>query len=137
MKDWMKYQVLYKLEKWGYKDCNKKGGRGANRKRMEQAAVRVVCYDNGLRGPKGYSQVKKWVKQQEQSDSNGCPAPLHNKEYKPGRKVLTDEIEENTAEKTVVFDSWKKAAWIALGTLIAVTLLSILLDVLVMAFSVQ
>ena len=53
------------------------------------------------------------------------------------RDDTTDEIEENSGEKTVVFDSWKKAAWIALGTLIAVTLLSILLDVLVMAFSVQ
>ena len=48
---------------------------------------------------------------------------------------MTDEIEENTAEETVVFDSWKKAVWIALGTLIAVTLLRFLFETLMMAFS--
>lgn len=48
---------------------------------------------------------------------------------------MTDEIGENTADKTVIDASWKKAAWIALGTLIAMTLLRFLLDTLVMAFN--
>lgn len=48
---------------------------------------------------------------------------------------MTKEIEENTVGQTVIDASWKKAAWIAFGTLIAITLLRFIQAALAMAFS--
>ena len=50
---------------------------------------------------------------------------------------MKDEIEENTTEKNVIELSWKKATFIALGTLVAMTLFYIVFDVMLMFFSTQ
>lgn len=50
---------------------------------------------------------------------------------------MTKEIEENIVGQTIVEVSWKKAAWIALGTLVVVTLLRFLFDTVMMVFSAQ
>ena len=50
---------------------------------------------------------------------------------------MKDEIEENTAGGNVIELSWKKAALIALGTLVVITLFYIVFDAVLIFFSPQ
>lgn len=50
---------------------------------------------------------------------------------------MKEEIEENTAGENVIELSWKKAALIALGTLVVITLFYIVFDAVLIFFSPQ
>ena len=63
------------------------------KKKACQAAVYIVCYENGMQHPKGFYQAPIWWKTYKSSLTSGFPDPLV-KGKRSGRLLITKKIEE-------------------------------------------
>ena len=59
-----------------------------------QSAVYIVCYENVMENPKGFSQVPFWCKTYKSSFTSEFLDPL-GKGKKPGRLLVTKQLKRN------------------------------------------
>ena len=88
MEGWMRCNVVEMLSR-----CKLDKMKTHQEKKARQAAVYIVCYENGMQNPKVFSQVPIWWKTYKSSLTSGFPDTL-GKEKIPGRLLITKQIEE-------------------------------------------
>ena len=88
MEGCMRYNVVAILSHWKLDKM-----KTHQKKKARQAAVYIVCYDNGMQHPKRFSQLLIWWKKCKSSLASGFPGPF-GKEKRPGRLLITKKIEE-------------------------------------------
>ena len=86
MEGWMRHNFVEILSHWKLEKM-----KTYHKKR--QTAVYIVCYDNGMKHSKVFSQVPIWWKTYRSSLTSGFTDILV-KEKIPGRFLITNKIEE-------------------------------------------
>ena len=78
MEGWTRYIIVAMLSHWKLEKI-----KTHQKKKSMQTALYIVCHDNGILHPKGFSQVSIWWNIYRFSITSGCPDPI-GKEKRPG-----------------------------------------------------